>query len=270
MVALAARGSEQNESLEPTRYSDSAPWVSNGYEEVNLRAFFQLAESRHKETHGTSVMDDVQVLALDASVYPAALHVPRIAEVGEDLDAAETLRRLANILRETPAWEIAWTAASGFAESIVSGTAAVSSVIDDYEATSGCQPQYVFVGYSQGSALLQARERDVAARTGRLLGAIYIGNPMLAPGDPSLVGDPRRGVGLLGLAPFNSRTASPLSTERRINYCLRDDFVCDAGPESATEAFRSGGGTHALYFLQPDEAAAQVADTFGQWVDAAR
>ncbi|WP_150114287.1 hypothetical protein [Corynebacterium oculi] len=278
VTVIAARGSEQNENLEPTRYSPEAPWESNGYEEENIRAFFQFSEQRYRERTGESLMRDVQVLPLDASVYPASLHVPRIAEVGEEMTALETLRRVGQLLRETPAQEIAGNAVRGFLDSLVHGTLSVDNVIRDYEAESGCQPHYVFFGYSQGAMLLSARERDIQESVqGRLAGTLYIGNPLLAWGDPSLVGEPKHGVGLLGLAPLNSRTLSAVDEQHRLNYCLRDDFVCDAGWESATKALSGGGGAHALYFLNaaahPEQATAAeeaLADSFARWVEETR
>ncbi|KQB86929.1 cutinase family protein [Corynebacterium lowii] len=278
VTVIAARGSEQNENLEPTRYSPEAPWVSNGYEEENIRAFFQFSEQRYQERTGESLMKDVQVLPLDASVYPASLHVPRIAEVGEEMSALETLRRIGNLLRETPAHQIAADAARGFFESVVQGTLSVDDVIRDYEAESGCHPDYVFFGYSQGAMLLSARERDINAALGdRLRGTVYIGNPLLSWQDPSLVGDPKTGVGLLGLAPLDSRTLAATDEQHRVNYCLRDDFVCDTGWESASKALSGGGGAHALYFLNAaenpagaTEAEGQVADSFARWVDEVR
>ncbi|WPF65594.1 MULTISPECIES: hypothetical protein [unclassified Corynebacterium] len=278
VTVIAARGSEQNENLEPTRYSPEAPWVSNGYEEENIRAFFQFSEQRYRERTGQSLMRDVQVLPLDASVYPASLHLPRLAEVGENMTALETMRRLGQLLRETPAHEIAWNAVRGFADSLVNGTLSVDNVIADYEAESGCKPQYVFFGYSQGAILLSARERDMQrSLQGRLVGTLYIGNPMLAWGDTSLVGDPKNGIGLLGLAPLNSRTLSAVDEQHRVNYCLRDDFVCDAGLESSSKAFSGGGGTHALYFLdaaenpeQASPAEIAMADSFARWVEESR
>lgn len=169
-------------------------------------------------------------------------------------------------------------AARGFLDSLVHGTLSVDNVIRDYEAESGCQPHYVFFGYSQGAMLLSARERDIQESVqGRLAGTLYIGNPLLAWGDPSLVGEPKHGVGLLGLAPLNSRTLSAVDEQHRLNYCLRDDFVCDAGWESATKALSGGGGAHALYFLNaaahPEQATAAeeaLADSFARWVEETR
>ncbi|MBC3185068.1 cutinase family protein [Corynebacterium sp. zg-331] len=278
VTVIAARGSEQNENLEPTRYSPEAAWVSNGYEEENIRAFLQFSEQRYRQRTGQSLMRDVQVLALDASVYPAALHLPRLAEVGENMTALETLRRLGRLLQETPAHEIAWNAVRGFSDSLVRGTLGVDDVIFGYEAESGCQPRYVFFGYSQGAVVLSARERDINNATrGRVAGTLYIGNPLLAGGDPSLVGDPKIGVGLVGLSPLNSRTLAAVDERHRLNYCLRDDFVCDAGVESAAKAFSGGGGVHALYFLRaadhPEQATpaeAAMADSFARWVEESR
>lgn len=278
VTLVAARGSEQNENLEPTRYSPEAPWVSNGYEEENIRAFLQFSEKRYQDRTGRSLMKDVEVLPLDASVYPASLHVPRIAEVGEDMTPVETLRRVGDLLRETPAHEIVGNAAVGFVDSLVRGTRSVDDVVNKHEQETGCAPHYVFFGYSQGAMLLSAREKDMQKSLGgRLAGTVYIGNPMLAPRDPSAVGDAKNGIGLLGLSPLNSRTLAGVNKDHRLNYCLRDDFVCDTGSESASKALSSGGGAHALYFLDAasnsvsaTDAEKTVADTFARWVDEVR
>lgn len=262
VAVLAARGSDQNQNLEPTRFNPESPWSTNGYEEENIRGLFQLVEDRHPGT-----MRDVAVVAMGADLYPAEFPVPRLAEVDEDLTLLETARRAIALSLEVPPPVMAWNAATGFVDSLVRGFDGVDDAVSRFEEATGCHPQWVMAGYSQGAAILNARERDVDRLTGgRLMGSLYFGNPLLGPGDPALVGEPRRGIGLLGWLPVTAQTLS--AAENRVNYCLRDDFVCDAGVLSAVDALANGGGAHSHYFLDPqvDPAAAQVADAFATWV----
>lgn len=265
VTVLAARGSEQNDQIVPTRYSESAPWVSNGYEAQNLRAFLQFAESRYLARTGESLMDDVAVLALDEAVYPAALPLPALAEEGEELAPAETARRLHALSRETQAHVLADTAVTGFLTSLESGIRGVGDVLADYEAGTGCQPDYLLLGYSQGSIVLTEQERELYD-AGRLVGAIYLGNPLLTAGHPSTVGQ-GRGGGLLGPVAAHLDTTAP--TPNRINHCRAGDFVCDTSLEAAADALGSGGGEHLTYYLdgKVDEGEAAVADAFASWVE---
>ncbi|MBZ8177446.1 hypothetical protein GSS88_06490 [Corynebacterium sp. 3HC-13] len=262
VTIIAARGSEQNENLEPTRYHPDSPWVSNGYEEENLRALLQAVEARHP-----GVMKNVQVLPLDAEVYPASLYIPRIAEVDEDVTPQETLRRVATLLSHTPPQEIAATAINGLSDSVYRGVTDVPRVVAANDAALGCHPQYIFLGYSQGAVILEATEKEVQNNTGgRLRGAVYLGNPLLAPGDPSLIGQPGTGHGVLGDLPVNSRTLAATDPSHRVNYCLAQDFACDGGLNSASTAMNNGGGAHANYFLKPGPGDNATVDALARWI----
>lgn len=267
VTVLAARGSEQDEDLVPTRYSDSAPWASNGFEAPTLRDFLQLSEQRHLTETGESLMAQVDVLALDDTVYPAALPLPALAEEGEELALDETARRVHELLSRTPAHQIAGEAAQAVMASVDSGIRGTGDVIAEYEATTGCQPGYILLGYSQGAVVLTAQEQELH-ESGRLLGAIYLGNPLLAAGDPSTVGQGRSG-GLLG--PVAERVLPTAPIPNRVNYCLAGDFVCAPTVDAATGALGDGGGAHATYFLNEEFSADDLAvtDAFASWVTAA-
>ncbi|AGF73182.1 hypothetical protein [Corynebacterium halotolerans] len=264
VVVLAARGSEQNSGLEPTRYSEQAPWVSNGFEGPNLRAFLQFAEQRHLEHTGESLLAEVPVLALNADVYPAALPLPALAEQGEELNPVETARRLGGVLEETPAHVIAGQALHAFRASVEGAAAGVGGVLADFEAASGCEPGYLLLGYSQGAIVLTLQEQWLHD-AGRLAGAVYLGNPLLAPGDPGTVTGPVRG-GALRAVPPGLRPGAEVPN--RLNYCLPGDFTCDVDLDSLGTALTSHGGPHTRYFLvepaSPWDAA--VADQFAAWV----
>lgn len=240
VVVLAARGSEQNADLEPTSYSDASPWVSNGYEAGNIRAFLRFTEARHLAETGESLLADVHVLALDGTVYPASLPLPAIAEPGEELDAAQTSSRLGGILRETPAHVIARDAFDGFVGSLHSGINGTMGYIDAWEAGTGCRPGYLLVGYSQGAMVLLAQEQELARR-GQLAGSFYFGNPLHA---------------LHALA----------SESGAVHYCADGDVVCHPTSSAGQAALGDGGGVHGLYFLdadgEPTEVEVHVADRF--------
>lgn len=269
VVVVAARGSDQNEFLEPTRYSDEAPWVSNGYEERNIRAFLQYSEQRYREQTGTSLMKDVHVLALDGSVYPAEFPTPHLTEDDEEVDNREFARRALDVVRERPPHLLAYDAVSGFVESLRTGVRGTMGYIDAWEESTGCTPGYILIGYSQGALVLAPQEQEFAER-GRLIGSLYLGNPLLAPGDATVVGQPNRGGGLLSSLP-DSVAPRPADGAQHLNYCVADDFVCDITSSAATGSLTTKGGAHANYFLEIEgngasEYDVQVADTFAGWV----
>lgn len=269
VVVVAARGSDQNEYLEPTRYSDEAPWVSNGYEERNIRAFLHFSEQRHREQTGTSLMKDVHVLGLDASVYPAEFPVPHLTEDGEDVENREFARRAVDTVRERPAHLLAYDATVGFAESLHAGIRGTMGYIDSWEEQTGCAPGYILIGYSQGALVLAPQEEALAER-GQLIGSLYLGNPLLTPGDSTVIGQPARGGGLLSSLPGVVQPTLAGDAER-LNYCAEDDFVCDVTSSAIRGSVTTKGGVHANYFLEIEENGAsehdeQVADTFAGWV----
>lgn len=249
VAIVAARGSEQNgpEDVIPTRYAEDSPWESNGYEGRNIRGLLQLAEHRHAEATGESLLRDVPVIALDPSIYPAALPLPAIAQPDEQITALETMLRLAGILIERPAHQIAGDAIGSSVASVESGVEHAPSYVQAWEEATGCQPDYLLLGFSQGVLVLGAQEQQLAD-AGRLRGVVYLGNPVLRPGEPSIVasaGEQPAGGALRGVV---KQVPPPAEGVPRVNYCLHEDFVCDAGLESAALALRTGLGVHTLYF----------------------
>ena len=266
VAVVAARGSEQSDHLDPTVYGEGSPYISNGYEAENIRGFLQYSEQRHVDQHGTSLLADVPVLALDVNHYPAALPIPAIAEKDEELEAAEAARRVGALLSATPAHVIVQDAVQGLLRSLRTGTTSVIPAIDNYEARTGCAPDYILIGYSQGAIVLTAQERELASQ-GRLAGALYLGNPLLKPGESNVVGSPHRGGGILSSLPADVLPTASESVPR-LNYCVTGDFACDLTDAAAMESIGSQGGGHADYFLDIPRTAddAYVADTFADWI----
>lgn len=266
VVVVAARGSEQNDGPEPARYSEQAPWTSNGYEATHLSAFLHYAEARHLERAGTSLMADVHVLGLDDSVYPASLPLPALAEEDEELTPVQTAQRLGEVLAESPAHVIADNAARGFVEGVRSGIDGTPDYLAAWEGVTGCTPGYLLLGYSQGAIVLTAQEQALAEQ-GRLVGSLYFGNPLLRPGASPVVGSPERGAGLLAPVPQGMLPAASTSTPR-LDYCLRGDFACDTTVDALSTSLASRAGAHAEYFVTDQRTAddAYVADTFADWI----
>ena len=263
---IAARGSGQNTQIYPTRYSWAAPWTSNGWEGETIRAFLQRSESRYAATHGgNSLMKDVEVIGLEPRYYPATFpeyDVPAVAVPGTLLQALGLAIQWAN-----PVFMTARRAGNEFLDSVKVGRGGVMQMINDYEHTTGCRPQYILSGYSQGAMILLEHERELARR-GQLAGVVYFGNPNTAPGDWSTVGVPKGGAGgMLGFLPFNTKTAA--ATRNRVNYCLPLDAVCDLSVQTL-QASQATGGNHARYFRWWSQWDNQVADSFGRFVDQVR
>lgn len=245
IVVLAARGSEQNDDLEPTSYSPDSPWVSNGYEAENIRAFLHYAEARHREQTGTSLLAEVQVLGLDDSVYPARLSVPALAERGENLDMGQTGSRVWELLRQTPAHVIAQDALGGLIRGLTSGIAGTRGYVDAWEAHTGCSPGYILIGFSQGAVVLIPQEPWLQER-GQLVASLYLGNPL----HPVVEAGPSRSDSL--------------------SYCIDGDFACNLTSSTGRAALANGGGVHDEYFGAVDgrERAGdgEVADQFAEWI----
>ncbi|MFP7364287.1 PE-PPE domain-containing protein [Corynebacterium callunae] len=242
VVAIAARGSEQNSKIRPTRYHPESPWTSNGFEAENIRAFFARLEQYHLETTGTSIMKNVYVLGLEDEGYPASMPLDRPGSTALE-----------------------------FSKSLSSGRASVISTIDQFESETGCRSQYLLVGYSQGSLVIEGQEAELTKR-GQFVGSLYIANPALQPGDPSVVGhQPIRG-GLI-----SSSNATP-ENEKRINYCLPQDLVCDrainnfveTGSSMAQSLFNTGialdSWEHLKYFIQEKPWDEEVFVKVGSWI----
>lgn len=263
---VAARGSGQNDQIFRTSYSPQAPWVSNGWEGQTIRAFLRHAEGRYVATHGgNSLMKDVEVLGLEPRFYPAVYpeyEVPNVIAPTTALQAFSLAMQYS-----VPVLRMAMRAGNEFLDSVQVGRTGVMAMINGYEATTGCHPQYILSGYSQGAMIMLEHERELARR-GQLAGVVYFGNPNTAAGDPSTVGVPGGGAGgILGFLPFNSRTAA--GTGNRVNYCLPLDGVCDLSVQTL-RASQGNGGNHGRYFIWGSRWDNQVSDSFGRFVDQVR
>lgn len=264
VAVVAARGSGQTQ-VAPTSYS-GGPRTSNGWEGETMRAMLRTAESRYAATHGgASLMKDVDVIGLDPSYYPAAY--PALPDPNVPIpDGTLARARLAADLA-IPAVNVTLAAAGQFTESVTAGRDGVMRGIDDYQNRTGCAPQYVLTGYSQGAMVVAEHERELARR-GQLAGVIYLGNPMTRAGDWSTVGVAGGGAGgMIGSLPVNS--VSVAATDHRVNYCLPQDGVCDTSEQTLRES-QGNGGNHGRYFLAPSPWDNQVVDAFGSWVDEVR
>lgn len=257
-VFLAARGSDQNkeygEYFGPQRYSEQGA-ESNGYEGPNLAGLFHLVEQRHP-----GAMDNAYVLALDADAYPASMNLPPLAQEGENLRPLQLMRRLGGVLLEHPLHELVYQVTVGFVQSLRSGMNNVPRVVERYEEETGCSPRYIAAGYSQGAIIATSAERYFSSQ-GKLAGAIYLGNPLRRPG------------GMAGPVPrYLIPQSDALPADRRIDYCLAGDFVCDLSLRNAKDALVTKAAHHASYFRdsQGDVAVeqdnARVADTVAGWL----
>lgn len=264
VAVIAARGSGQPNSGR-TSYAQS-PWVSNGWEGEHIRAFLRTSENRYRATHGgKSLMNNVEVLGLGPEYYPA--FAPEYTGTVPALP--RTLAQALNLvgIYAMPMLNMGVQAARNFINSVGTGRAGVIRQIDNYQRATGCRPQYVVVGFSQGAMILQDAEREIARR-GQLAGAVYLGNPMTAAGDPATVGVAGGGAGgLVGWSPLNSKTTA--ATRNRANYCLPLDGVCDASIATLRASERNGG-SHGRYFVFKSRWDNVVADRFGNWVDGVR
>ncbi|MDN6137964.1 cutinase family protein [Corynebacterium sp.] len=225
-VVLAARGSDQNEEygeyFGPQLYSEHAE-PSNGYEGPNFTALFHQVEQRYPGT-----MDRVYVLALDEKAYPANMDLPPLAEEGENIGLIELVQRAVGIVQQYPIHEMIHSVAFGFIDSVRSGMDNAPKVVENYEATTGCNPNYVVAGFSQGALVTTSVEKYLA-NTGRLEGAVTIGNP-------------------LHKYPWAMERAA-LPEGKRVDYCLNGDFVCDFSLEATSDALSTKAERHASYFL---------------------
>lgn len=202
VVTLVARGSEENDLTEP----GEANGYSNGHEGESINRFLSYASSVHP-----GLFDAVHrpVLAVDAERYPARFPV---GEAGEDPDLAV----IADGVRL-------------FIDSMARGLPGGVETVVDYERATGCSPDYVGIGYSQGVAVLGPVQHMLAA-DGRLRGSVYFGNP--AHHTPEILS-----VGALAGLPVHS-------------YCVTDDFVCDTNIRTVAIALGDDqdAGPHARYF----------------------
>lgn len=226
-VILAGRGSEQNHVTYPdgplARYS-------NGWEGEAVSNLFTFTLAEHPE-----ILDDgtTQIIGITDEHYPARFPLPKsVADV-------------------TPAALV--ESAQLTADSVIRSFTGGQTQVDDWEATTGCRPDYITVGYSQGELPMPGVQRDLAAE-GRLRGVLAFGNPLHhVPGARGFPGVPRDVPSL--------------------DYCVPDDVVCDTDVRSAFLALTDPGdaGAHADYFEDaaagsPSAGDRRVADTLADWI----
>lgn len=266
VAVLAARGSEQNgpDYVTPTRYGANPDLVSSGYEGPAARGLLLAAEERHFERTGESLLEEVPVMALSPEIYPAELSLPAIADTDEEIGALEVALRTLQILHVTPPHEILAEATIGAVDGMRSAIEHTPELLADGEERAGCAPDYVLVGFSQGAVVLTALERELAEE-GRLRGVVYMGNPLLKPGDPTTVSvDPVAGGVLRSL---DLPALSPVASVPRVNYCVEGDAVCDTTEENVELALRTGLERHTRYFHDNEADTESGADITAQVAD---
>jgi hypothetical protein len=228
-VILAARGSEENDVYDDPAVDGPVAAHSNGWEGDTLHRFLTFAATVHPDLF-TSGAGDVYVLGVDADHYPARLPLPG---KGEQI----TLPSLVD-------------GAVQFSESFTRGIPGTGAAVQEYEAASGCRPDYITLGYSQGEAVLLPTQHDLAGQ-GRLRGVMAFGNPLQRVPQAVPAGVP---------------------TE---SWCAPLDVVCDTSPASVVDALTDDddAGTHADYFkdtvADPAGATAgerHAADTLAAWL----
>ncbi|BAU96690.1 hypothetical protein N24_2428 [Corynebacterium suranareeae] len=245
VLAVVARGSEQNLQIRPARYSEEAPWTSNGFEERNFRSFFGRLEKHHMENTGESLMKDVYVMGLNNAEYPASFP---LSSEGSSAIALGT--------------------------SVSSGRDNLMSAIDHFEAETGCTPKYLLGGYSQGVMVVNGYEEELITRD-QYVGTLHIANPAQQPDDPSLIGHEVTTGGL-------ASSIDPVEeTSQKISYCLPGDIVCDrsfeqfsaAGSSVAAATISSGnsraGRVHLQYFVTTQPWDDEIFDEVASWIEQA-
>lgn len=261
VVVVAARGNEFSHEVPSFLPDGEVSWESNGADNVRLSNFLSQADHRFEEQAGESLMDDVFVLGLPAEHFPADIPLPAQPEGLEILTMIPHVGQIASDIGRA-LWD-----------GVTTGTVGAKTVIEDYEAETGCTPQYILLGFSLGAMVLPPQEQWLAER-GQLAGAIYVGSPLQAPGKGLVVGVPWDTRGVLGHLP--PPPGYPAQSDNRIYYCLTDDVVCDPSTTAIDTALADeAGGPHDDYFDpaelgQPNPDLELISDTFAEWVTQAQ
>ncbi|MBN9645072.1 hypothetical protein ACFSSC_08790 [Corynebacterium mendelii] len=142
---------------------------------------------------------------------------------------------------------------AGVRRSAVEGALGAIREAVSYEDATGCRPDYIVVGYSQGAMAMEMAER-ILALSGRLTGSVYIGDPWLDPFDPALVGTPTGGKGMLfRTGPLFASTSLRLSPDV-VEYCEFGDPVCDNTRSFIDQVSLGGATPHLSYFIRERDA----------------
>ncbi|AWT26655.1 MULTISPECIES: hypothetical protein [Corynebacterium] len=228
-VIVAARGSEET-STTPARY-EGTDLPSNGWEGDTIRRFISYLATAHPEAVSGG---RVAAAGVDADHYPARLPVPR---------------ELAEFNAVTIAQDVAL-----FVDSVVKGVPGGLEQVKSWEEESGCRPDYVTVGYSQGVLPVMAVQQWASDR-GRLRGVISVGSPF--GGEPGT-------VGTVAEAPDGVPS---------MNICATYDVICAHDMESLGEALEAPYelGAHTEYFRQalagrPTALEKKSVDTLAEWL----
>lgn len=261
VAVVAARGNEFSHE-EPSFLPDgTVTWGTNGADNVRLSNFLSQADQRYHEQTGENLMADVLVLGLAEEYFPADIPLPAQPEGMEILQMVPQVGQIISDIGRA-LWD-----------GVTIGTAGAKTVIETYEAATGCAPQYILLGFSLGAMVLPPQEQWLAER-GQLAGAIYVGSPLQAPGKGQAIGVPSETRGVLGHVP--PRPDYLGHTAKRIYYCLEDDLVCDPSAAAIGTALEDErGGPHDDYFDpavagEPDPDLELVSDTFASWVKQAQ
>ncbi|MDU0479379.1 hypothetical protein QVA66_09015 [Staphylococcus chromogenes] len=235
VVVVAARGSGQNGGAEwaPTQYGAS-PWVSNGREGSTIRSFLHYAEGVHQADTGTSLFNNVQVIGIDEHSYPA--NFPE-NDFRQPTNVSEAIEEFTG--RAVPK-------AQSFLQSISMGRVGARVTVDGYEATTGCHPKYLLVGFSQGATVITKLETQLA-NEGRLAGALYMGSPYTSSSDPHRFGSGLSGNGLLANVGENRHRIN--ANNRRVEYCIQGDIWCDLNPGKIVNKNVDNPWGHNQYFV---------------------
>lgn len=235
VVLIAARGSGQNGGYEwtPTQYGASG-WVSNGREGSTIRSFLHHTEAVHQRDTGDSLFTNVQVIGIDERAYPA--NFPE-----------NDFRQPTNIREAlTEVTERAVPKAQAFLHSVTVGRVGAEATVRGYEATTGCHPKYLLVGFSQGAAVITKLESTLA-REGKLAGAVYLGSPYTSANDPHRFGTGLSGNGVLSMSPSNQMRIR--SNDRRIEYCVQGDVWCDFNGQKVANQSVDNPWGHNQYYV---------------------
>lgn len=267
VTVVAAGDGESEPDGAPTRYSPGTSWVSNGHEGPTIRAFLQKSESRYRGIHGgASLMDGVHVLGLEPRHDPSASPAAEPVETTGTPEGLIQTLLLANRLAH-PVLQGVAVAADALLAGSPTGHSGVGPSIAEYEAVTGCRPQYILIGHGQGAAILAQQERPLAER-GQLAGALYLGSPLLTAHDRDTVDVPGPAGGLL--RHLVQGRPEPVATEHRIDYCLPADEACDTSLTHLRPSPAEGAGESDGHLRWDSPWDKQVMDAFGSWVDLAR
>lgn len=243
-VVFVARGSDQNKPEQDIAPRHTAAGFSNGYEGENLRHLVD----RVQWGPGT------QVIPLTAEEYPADMSLPVLFDdEDEAAELSSALGRVAGVVQQRPPEGFLAKSWNATKQSVERGSTALIDQVDRIEE-SGCTPNYVVIGYSQGAVIAQMQERLLRERTqGRLRGVVYVGNPLLRPGETRVGGAPGNGAlaALTGVRIPGVPAMEAAWDVPRLNYCVPGDFVCDASLAHSINALANASGVHAEYFVQP-------------------